>query len=302
MNPGRGHSTRVRTHKEAHGNTYTGTRVHTRTHTQTQARTHRNAGIHTRGRGPVGAPGRAWHRARLRLWNGVRVWAPRPLEEPPGGQQHSRWGKGRRFGYDQSSSLPRDAAGSGATAPGPPCQPLTTSTPTLAQHRHSPATRGPEAGGLVSGRLLPQPAGGTGEPRAGRGRFCPGQHLCQGPVCSGQQWGWDHEEGLQNAHPAWLGWHGGHVTPTFNLGTQAARLQTLSATLSAGSCFQAQDPRAFGKPMEPGVGAGQQGQHSLKSLGRHVPPRPGEVTLVGYRGALGQGPTGGKPGTADMQG
>ena len=66
-------------------------------------------------------------------------------------------------------------------------------------------------------------------------------------------------------------------------------------SLSAGSCFQGQDPRAFGKPMEPGVGAGQQSRHSLKSLERHVPPRPGEVTLAGYRGALGQGPTGGSP-------
>ena len=41
MNPGRGHSTRVRTHKEAHGNTYTGTRVHTHAHT------HRHKHAHT---------------------------------------------------------------------------------------------------------------------------------------------------------------------------------------------------------------------------------------------------------------
>ena len=114
-------------HACVHTQSSTRKRVHrhtcTHTCTQTQARTHRNAGIHTHGRGLVSAPGRAWHRARLRLWNGVRVWAPRPLEEPPGGQQHSRWGKGGRFGYGRSSSLPRAATGSGATAPGPRASP-----------------------------------------------------------------------------------------------------------------------------------------------------------------------------------
>lgn len=164
MNPGRGHSTRVCTHKEAHGNAYTDTRVHARAQRHKHAHTGMRA--HTHGRGLVSAPGRAWHRARLRLWNGVRVWAPRPLEEPPGGAAAQPLGEGRRFGYGRSSSLPRAATGSGATAPGPPCQPLTTSALMLAQHRHSPATRGPEAGGLVSGCLLPQPVGGTGQPRA----------------------------------------------------------------------------------------------------------------------------------------
>lgn len=140
---------------------------HTCTHTctQTQARTHRNAGTHTWTR--------SGQRSRASMAQGAPSpleWgpglAPRPLEEPPGGAAAQPLGEGGRFGYGRSSSLPRAATGSGATAPGPPCQPLTTSALMLAQHRHSPATRGPEAGGLVSGRLLPQPVGGTGQPRA----------------------------------------------------------------------------------------------------------------------------------------
>lgn len=147
-------------HTETHTQTHVYTHVHTdtSTHTQECRHTHMDAvwsalqGEH--GTGHAFASGM-----------GSGSGPPGPWRSHQEGQQHSRWGKGGRFGYGRSSSLPRAATGSGATAPGPPCQPLTTSALMLAQHRHSPATRGPEAGGLVSGRLLPQPVGGTGEPR-----------------------------------------------------------------------------------------------------------------------------------------
>lgn len=142
-----------------------------------------------------------------------------------------------------------------------------------------------------------------GSPGPGRGRFCPGQHLCQGPVCSGQQWGWDHEEGLQNAHPAWLGWHGGHVTPTFNSGTRAERLQTLSATVTLGrKLLPGPGPPRIREARGAWGGCGSAEPPQLKVTGETRAPSPWGGHPGGLQGRAGPGAHGREPGTADMQG
>ena len=185
----------------------------------------------------------------------------------------------------------------------PPCQPLTTSTLMLAQHRHSPTTRGPEAGGLVSGRLLPQPVGGTGEPRARPWTLL----SWAAPVPrAGVLWsavGWDHEEGLQNAHPAWLGWHGGHVTPTFNSGTRAERLQTLSATVTLGrKLLPGPGPPRIREARGAWGGCGSAEPPQLKVIGETRAPSSWGGHPGGLQGRAGPGAHGREPGTADMQG
>lgn len=246
------------THTDAH-TPHTGMRVHTGAHTHTRMRWGRCSRASVAQGKP---PPLAWS-------PGLGSRAP---GEPPGGPwKHRRWARGGRFRSDQPSPRP----------PARWCR----------LGRHSPATWA----------LRPQASSRGVFPSACR--WCGG---AQGPAMDAPVLGSAHAKGWcapvsrgdgatrriwRMPTLAWLGWRGGHVTPTLlNSGARAERLQTPSATVPlGGNPLPGPGPRTLGNPVEPGVGAGQQGWMWLKVSGETCAPSPWGRHPGGLQGHAGPG-------------